>query len=226
MSVSNFQITYIMKTYILSIIPQIKRFSKKLDDIALLTDQHWVVLDDISNKKTVYIFRNSGQLLIAKDGIVEKAKWEYLGHNSLLIDLGDKSFLLKHGFFDENILALKMDSKDEYAILVNENKTGLNTIEQIDDFLKSKYLIKGTTEELPELTHKIFFLQKGYSLILGRYEEYLVEFSDKRKFLIYKRHRGVYVLLDNTEYSFENELQCIGFLMNYKRKKIIQLPEG
>jgi len=131
-----------MKTFIADIIPKIERFSEKLDNLTLLTNQHWVVFDDIKNAKNVYIFRANNELLIVRNGKVEKAKWEYLGQNSILIDNKDESFLFRHGFFDENILALKLDSKEEYAFLVNETKyTGeLNTLENIFHFLQTKYL--------------------------------------------------------------------------------------
>jgi hypothetical protein len=80
--------------------------------------------------------------LISQNGKVEKAKWEYLGNNSLLIDKKDESYLFKHGFFDENILALKVDSKDEYAFLINENKYDgeLNSLDKVNDFLTRKYI--------------------------------------------------------------------------------------
>ncbi|MCB0650916.1 MAG: hypothetical protein KDC85_06540 [Saprospiraceae bacterium] len=132
-----------MRTYILDIIPSLQRFSQKLDDLTILTNQHWVVVDEIDNSKIVYIFRANSDLLISQNGRVEKAKWEYLGNNSLLIDKKDESYLFKHGFLDENILALKVDSKNEYAFLVNENKYEgeLNSIEKIDNFLTKKYLL-------------------------------------------------------------------------------------
>jgi hypothetical protein len=131
-----------MKTFLTDIFPQIQRFSEKLDNLTLLTNQHWVSIDDIFSIKTVYIFRTNNELLISTNGKVEKAKWEYLGNKSLLIDKKEDSFIFKHGFFDENILALKIDSKEEYAIFVNENKYDgeLNTIEGILDFLKKHYL--------------------------------------------------------------------------------------
>lgn len=131
-----------MKTYFFDLIPKLQRFSHKLDDLTKLTNNHWVVVDEISNSKIVYIFRANNDLLISQNGKVEKAKWEYLGNNSLLIDKLDESYLFKHGFLDENILALKVDSKDEYAFLVNENKYEgeLNSIDKIAVFLKKKYL--------------------------------------------------------------------------------------
>lgn len=131
-----------MKTFLADIFPKIQRFSEKLDNLTLLTNQHWVSVDDIFSTKTIYIFRTNNELLISTNGKVEKAKWEHLGNKSLLIDKKEDSFLFKHGFFDENILALKVDGKDEYAIFVNENKYDgeLNTIEVILNFLKKQYL--------------------------------------------------------------------------------------
>lgn len=139
-----------MKTFISDLIPKLQRFSQKLDNLTLLTNQHWVVIDDINNNKNVYIFRANNDLLISHNGKVAKAKWEYLGNNSLLIDKKDESYLFKHGFFDENILALKVDSKDEYAFLINENKYDgeLNSLDKVIDFLTKKYLE-------PHLRHSI-----------------------------------------------------------------------
>jgi hypothetical protein len=133
-----------MKTFLADIIPQIQRYSKKLDNLTLLTNQHWVLIDNNSNTKTVFIFRANDQLIISNNGQVEKAKWEYLGNDSLLIDKTDGSFLFKHGFFDESILALKIDSNYEYAFFINENKLNgnLNSIENILDFLQTNYLGK------------------------------------------------------------------------------------
>src|SRR5690606_40610052 len=54
----------------------------------------------------------------------------------------EDTYLFKHGFFDENILALKVDSNEEYAVFVNENKYEgeLNSIERVLEFLEYKYL--------------------------------------------------------------------------------------
>lgn len=131
-----------MRTYLTDIIPKIQRFSRKLDDLTLLTNQHWVLIDELTNTKNVYIFRNTGDLLISKNGKVEKAKWEYLGNQSLLIDTQEGSYLFKHGFFDPNIIALKLDSKEEYALFVNENhyQGEINSFEKLIDFLQKQYL--------------------------------------------------------------------------------------
>ena len=140
-----------MKTFLTDIFPKIQRFSEKLDNLTLLTNQHWVSIDDILSTKTVYIFRNNNELLVSTNGKVQKERWEYLGNKSLLIDKKVDSYLFKHGFFDENILALKVDSSEEYAVFVNESKYDgeLNSIDRVFDFLRRKYLdptIKSTIE--------------------------------------------------------------------------------
>lgn len=131
-----------MKTFIADIIPKIQRYSQRLDDLTKLTNQHWVSLDDLTQTKRVFIFRTNNQLLISDDGIVEKGHWEYLGNQSLLLDTKAESYLLKHGFFDENIIALKLDSTNRYAFFVNETKYHgeLNNIEDVLNFLENKYL--------------------------------------------------------------------------------------
>lgn len=132
-----------MKTFIADIIPKIQRYSQKLDNLTLLKNQHWVLINEIENSKIVYIFRDNNQLLISQNGRIEKATWEYLGNEALMINRQNESYLFKHGFFDENVLALKIDSKNEYAFLVNETKFGneINSIEGIINFLEHNYLL-------------------------------------------------------------------------------------
>lgn len=143
-----------MKTFISDLIPKLQAFSQKLDNLTLLTNQHWVVIDEINNNKRVYIFRANNDLLISQNGKVEKARWEYLGNNSLLIDKKDESYLFKHGFFDGYILALKVDSKNEYAFLINENKYDgeLNSIERVIDFLTKKYIQPQIRQNIEDIT--------------------------------------------------------------------------
>lgn len=134
-----------MKYFILDIIPKIQSFSKKLDDVALLTNQNWVSVNEIKSSKTVYIFRTNKQLLISENGKIEKgATWEYIGNNTLVIDRQNESCLFKHGFLDESILAIKVDGLNEYAVFVNETKYGneVNNINDLIKFLETKYLFK------------------------------------------------------------------------------------
>jgi hypothetical protein len=131
-----------MITFLSDIFPKIQRYGEKLDNLTLLTNQNWVSIDNILTNKTVYIFRSNNELIVSTNGKVEKAKWEFLGNKSLLIDKKTDSYLFKHGFFDENILALKVDSREEYAVFVNENKYDgeLNSIDGVIEFLRRNYV--------------------------------------------------------------------------------------
>lgn len=161
-----------MKTFFSDIIPKLQRYSHKLDNLTLLTNQHWVVIDEMLNSKNVYIFRANNELLISQNGKVEKARWEYLGNNSLLIDRKNESYLFKHGFFDENILALKVDSKEEYAFLINENKFDgeLNSLNKVIEFLSKTYLepeirrsIEGSVGKIEENPKQLIQQEVNYN---------------------------------------------------------------
>jgi hypothetical protein len=131
-----------MRLYLLDIIPRLQKYSSKLDYLTQLTNHHWVSIDDIAINKSVHIFRANNELIVSVDGKVERGKWEYLGNKSLLIDIGSTSYLFKNGFFDENVLALKVDGSDRYALFVNENHYNgeLNSLDKVVDFLSIKYL--------------------------------------------------------------------------------------
>ena len=45
------------------VIPRIQKYSQKLDNLTLLINQHWVVVDEIANSKTVYIMISPAQRL-------------------------------------------------------------------------------------------------------------------------------------------------------------------
>jgi hypothetical protein len=184
-----------MKTFLADIIPKLKGFSEKLDNLTLLTNQHWVVIDELHNSKFVYIFRSNSELLISKNGKVEKGKWEYLGNNSLLIERKDESFLFRHGFFDSSILALKVDGLEEYSFLVNENNYGgdLNNIDKVLNFLETKYL-----QMLPQNQFIMEGVEKIENVYLkkedtNKYNIKKIEISLWHKLTNYDKNIGKYI---------------------------------
>ncbi len=210
-----------MKTYVADVIPKIQRFSYKLDNISMLTIQHWVILDELTQSKTVYIFRSNGELLIAINGIVEKAKWEYLGENSILIDLKDQSYLFRQGFFDENILALKIDSKEEYAILINESiyHGELSSISAVINFLNHNYLdnSKPTIKQLgtpQSVIADIRYEGNGYTFRMGSFKEFVVRLNNKQIFKVYQKiSTGKYYIYANGKIIlFPDKLTCIKYI--------------
>lgn len=136
-----------MKAYLLDIVPSLKAFSQKLDDFTLLMNNHWVVLDELVMERKVFIFRPNNELLISIEGKVEKGSWEYLGKNALLIEEKGQRLLFRHGFFTENLLALKLDSTENYIVLINEDtySSGVNSLEKTEVFLRDKYLLQDSS---------------------------------------------------------------------------------
>lgn len=213
-----------MKTFIAGIIPKIQEYSRKLDDLTLLTNQHWVLLDDIDQSKTIFIFKASNELLVATNGIVEKGKWEYLGNKSLLIDIQDKSFLFKQGFFDENVLALKVDGKDEYSMLINENKFDqeLNSISSVLIFLEQNYSKKkkavvqqnNYTQNLQ--ISNIKEVGSKISFSMGRYTKFKVLRSDNKTFQMNLKHsNNKYFIYGWREILlFPNKETCLLYILN------------
>lgn len=65
-----------------------------------------------------------------------------MGNSSLLIDRKNGSFLFKHGFINDCVLALKVDGKEEYALLVNEQwfEKKLKSLDKILSFLNERYI--------------------------------------------------------------------------------------
>jgi len=182
-----------MKTFIADIIPKIQQFSKKLDYLTRLTNQHWVSLNEINQTKRVFIFRANNQLLIADNGIVEKGSWEYLSNQSLLIDTNDESYLLKLGFFDENVIAFKLDNTNNYTFFINETKynSEFNSIGDILKFLEKKYLkkivISGEIDSIPKISNYILVSELNkFDSVWGNYTEYKLEYSDGLKGEVYK----------------------------------------
>ena len=199
---------YFMRTFIADIIPKIQKFSQRLDDLTKLTNQHWVSLGDINQTKRVFIFRGNNQLLISDNGIVEKGSWEYLGNQSLLLDTKTESYLLKHGFFDENVIALKLDSTDSYAFFVNETKYHgeLNNIGDVLKFLENKYLSKSPVDGLgsnrtsaipEEFKYEILSEEDNYDIVFGKHIVYNIKYMTGLTDKIYKGFSsGKYFYLD------------------------------
>jgi len=131
-----------METNLSVLIPRVCKLSQKFDNTSLILSHHWVLIDEINSKKKLYIFRKNKELLISKDGKVDTASWRYLGKNTLLIEQEKVKKLYKHGFFDQNLIAIKTDVEGNYSFFVNEEKfdLGLNSENKIAKYLNKNYL--------------------------------------------------------------------------------------
>ncbi|TYB76805.1 hypothetical protein ES677_09735 [Bizionia gelidisalsuginis] len=215
-----------MNAYFLNVIPKIQQFSKKLDDLTLLKNQNWVLIDESNDNKNVFIFRDNNQVIISKNGKVKRENWEYIGQNNLLIDIDGESYLFRHGFLDENIFALKMDSKDNYVFLINESKYGfeINSVADINDFLIDNYLSKNQQSINSRLNnnYEIKKIKSKKAFFGPIWETYKVHFNDRLKDEIYvnKTSNKAY-FIDGINYTSEmkryyiNSEYCISALHEF-----------
>ena len=85
----------------------------------------------------MYIFQKDQTLLISQVGEVDKGRWEEVGDNSILIEIGSKSTLYKPTHKTEHLLILKVDGKEEYLHFVDEKlyEEGYKTTDKINELI-------------------------------------------------------------------------------------------
>ncbi|SEJ35689.1 hypothetical protein SAMN04488018_12740 [Myroides marinus] len=151
-----------MKYFFNDLFEKINRFSHKIDSRALLEHQHWVVMNEIEEVKKVFIFRPNNELLVSSNGKVQLCKWDYLGYNSILLSINDEHFLYKNEFFDEDVLALRLDGQEIPFLLLNETRYGqdIGNMDRVLEFLQTKYAPKKTVVEKREPIKDVFIEEK------------------------------------------------------------------
>lgn len=219
-----------MKEYLFKTIKRFQRFSRKLDNTSLLTNQKWVIIDERDSSKLTYIFRSNKDLLISKNGIVEKGKWDCIDKDTLFLETNTNSYLYKNGFFDDTLLALKTDGREDFAIFLNENlhSKEINSIEDVSKFLESKYGEILDTNNFIESANKLNLIDnpiietKKNKSVLLKNEEYLIEFREGIKGIIYHNKAADYWFFKKYSFSklkqiYKSKESCIQSLYHFKK---------
>lgn len=149
-----------MKYQLKSLVENLKNYSKKLDNYAILTEQPWITKTENEEERFVVIFRKKdNELLISVNGKVEKGKWDYIpAMNSLIVERESGTTLYNQGFFDDSIMILKVDGTDNYQLFVNENKIE-SSIEKLLEKIEKKYL-QGEEDKNVHLSDKKILCKK------------------------------------------------------------------
>lgn len=127
-----------MYVYLMTIPDSIKGISDKLNIKALLCNKSWIVFNE-EGKKIVFIFQKRGDMIISKNGVVTKGKWEYI-NKSLILEGEDTSLLLHPTFENDMLFILQQDGTDYHIILINESRCDelkMRTLEAINNYLDS-----------------------------------------------------------------------------------------
>lgn len=114
-----------------------------------------------------------------------------------------------------------MDSKEEYAILINESKFNgeLNNINSVLLFLNQNYIANPPGIQIPDIkelseTTEITFKKKGFTFKMGSFREYKAGLNNGKFINIYERiSDGKYFIYEGNEIIlFSNKEMCIQYI--------------
>jgi len=94
-------------------------------DLVKLIGFSWIsYAPDSDEQSTTFIFREEkNELLVVKEGVVQKGHWEQLVlSNSLLMNDGQQELLFNIIYFGNMGMILKKENLDEYLILIKRSK--------------------------------------------------------------------------------------------------------
>ena len=136
-----------MNDYLHNTIPNLKPFNYDRHHDTLFINQQWVLVNGISKKKSIYTFKADNILEISRKDNVIKTSWSINIQNIFSIETEDGMITVQAYFKDDDILVLNNKDKEEFALYINTTKYDdeLNSVEDIQSFLKDKYKKKVST---------------------------------------------------------------------------------
>ena len=149
-----------MEEYLRNAIPNLKPFDYDRHHDALFINQEWVLVNGLSNKKSVYVFKEDNILEITRTATVIKTSWSLSITNTFSIETEDGLITVKAYFKDDDILVLSHQNKNEFALFINiSNYTeDLNSIEDVKVYLREKY-----KQKVSDLIygHEFYYIEKS-----------------------------------------------------------------
>jgi len=130
-----------MNDYLHNTIPNLKPFDYERHHDSHFINQQWVLVNGISEKKAIYTFRDDNILEIERKDATITTSWTLSIQNIFTIETEDGIITVKAYFKDDDILVLNHQDKQEFALYINttDYDDDLNSIEDIQSFLKEKY---------------------------------------------------------------------------------------
>jgi len=136
-----------MNDYLHNTIPNLKPFIFERHHDSHFINKEWVLVNGISKKKSIYTFRKDNILEITRKNAVINTTWNINTKNVFSIETEDGLISVKAYFKDDDILVLNHQDKQEFSLYINTTNYSeeLNSIEDINLFLKEKYRKKVST---------------------------------------------------------------------------------
>lgn len=188
-----------MNNYLHNTIPNLKPFNFERHHDAHFINQQWVLVNGISKKKSIYTFKTDNILEISRKDNVIKTTWNINMQNSFSIETEDGLITVKAFFKDDDILVLNNEEKEEFALYINTTKYDdeLNSVEDINTFLKEKYKKKVSTIIYD---HEFYYIERSKEFGPFKVEE----LSEKVK----NQEISAYCFVrDINEYDYSNRMR-------------------
>lgn len=188
-----------MKDYLHKTIPNLQPFNYARHYDNLFINQQWVLVNGISEKKSVYTFKADNILEISRKESVIETSWTLNINNVFSIETEDGLITVKAYFKDDDVLVLNHQNKEEFALFINTTNydQDLNSVADVQNFLKEKYKQK-VSNLIYE--HEFYYIEKSEEF--GPYTvEALSEKVKKEKISAYCFVRDV------NEYDYSKRLR-------------------
>jgi hypothetical protein len=149
-----------MNNFLYTAIPNLKPFDYSEHYKTHFINQNWVLVNGISEKKSVYTFKSDNILEITRQDDVINTSWEIDMQNVFTVETEDGLIVVKAYFKDNDILVLDYQNKDDFALFINttDYNEDVNSVDDINNFLKAKYR-KKVSNVIYE--HQFYYIEKA-----------------------------------------------------------------
>lgn len=145
-------------------ITKAKKFAEKRISQSYLTNCNWIKQNSYNE---TYTFRNNGELLVSKNGIIERKRYELIiDNNSIIISANDVSELYNIVLVKDDFLHLHRISTNEILIFTNQTKIKDEIKHQTE---KSYYQFIAKQTELDNLRQEFNLIQENADIASLRY---------------------------------------------------------
>jgi len=135
-----------MQSQILSLLPSLKSFNYESHYETLFINQDWVLVNGISDEKSIYTFKDENTLMITQNNSTSETSWCIDFKNTFSIQTKDGLNIFKAYFKGQDILVLDREKHNDYAVFLNQSNYNneINTLDDVSDFLKQQYKAKAS----------------------------------------------------------------------------------
>jgi len=149
-----------MQSAIFNMLPNLEPFNYDVHFEQLFLNQYWVLVNGISKKKAVYVFKDKNTLNIILSKTRIETSWKINEDNIFNIETEDGLVTVKAFFKDDDILVLNKENTGDCAVFINESSytDELNSIEDVQLFLREKYKQKAANLIYG---HEFYYIEKS-----------------------------------------------------------------